>query len=140
MISEEASSHLEENQTYIELTEEIPSELTNESEQFPYKKCVINECFQFKQTNKLNKPLSTFFSPNQPIGFKSFDFITLLGKGSFGKVFLVRYKETGQYFACKVLNKNSLQRRHLTKYALSEVRIMHLYGDHPFILKLHYAF
>lgn len=75
-----------------------------------------------------------------PIGFRSFDFITLLGKGSFGSVFLVRYKETGQLFACKVLNKQALKRRNLIKYALSEVRIMHLYGDHPFILKLHCSF
>jgi serine/threonine protein kinase len=89
---------------------------------------------------KTSQTFSTFFASNVPIGFKSFDFLTLLGKGSFGKVFLVRYKETGQYFACKVLNKKGIQRRHLMKYALSEVRIMHLYGKHPFILNLHYAF
>jgi hypothetical protein len=80
---------------------EIPQKLKCEAEVFPYKKCIISECFQFKPTKPIKNSITSVVLSKNPIGFKNFDFIMQIGKGSFGKVFLVivlkkvRYKETG---------------------------------------------
>ena len=39
---------------------------------------------------------------------KSFQFKCKIGQGSFGVVFLVRKKNTGEYFAMKVLEKKKI--------------------------------
>ncbi|KAJ2873809.1 hypothetical protein FB639_004170, partial [Coemansia asiatica] len=69
-----------------------------------------------------------------------FSVLKLIGKGGYGKVYLVRHKLTHRYYAMKVLRKASilLQRRQITftmteRSILSEVQ-------HPFIVKLYYAF
>lgn len=73
------------------------------------------------------------------IWFDSFKIITLLGQGSFGKVFHVQHKENGAEYAMKVLKKSILvENRHL-KYALSENFILRK-TSHPFVVNLHYAF
>ncbi|KAJ2784154.1 hypothetical protein H4R18_001281 [Coemansia javaensis] len=69
-----------------------------------------------------------------------FDVLRLIGKGGYGKVYLVQHKETRRHYAMKVLRKASilLQRRQIAftmteRSILSEVQ-------HPFIVKLFYAF
>ena len=37
-----------------------------------------------------------------------FELLKTIGKGSFGKVFEVRMKETGKIYAMKVMNKNQI--------------------------------
>jgi serine/threonine protein kinase len=39
--------------------------------------------------------------PLAPVKFRDFDIITLLGEGSFGKVFKVRHKESNELYAMK---------------------------------------
>ncbi|KAJ2706809.1 hypothetical protein FB645_001257 [Coemansia sp. IMI 203386] len=71
---------------------------------------------------------------------EDFSVLKLIGKGGYGKVYLVQHKLTHRYYAMKVLRKASilLQRRQITftmteRSILSEVQ-------HPFIVKLYYAF
>lgn len=40
-----------------------------------------------------------------------FHLLKVIGKGSFGKVLLARHKESGHYFAIKVLQKASIMKR-----------------------------
>lgn len=71
----------------------------------------------------------------------NFDLLKVLGQGSFGKVFLVRKitgSDAGSLFAMKVLKKATLkvrdrQRTKMERDILADV-------NHPFIVKLHYAF
>ena len=65
--------------------------------------------------------------------------ICILGKGSFGEVYLVRKIQTGEELAMKVLSKEKIFGRKLQRYALTERRIMS-YIRHPFIIRLHCAF
>ncbi|CAE1142002.1 RPS6KA [Acanthosepion pharaonis] len=70
-----------------------------------------------------------------------FDLLKVLGQGSFGKVFLVRKisgADEGTLYAMKVLKKATLkvrdrQRTKMERDILADV-------NHPFIVKLHYAF
>ena len=69
------------------------------------------------------------------------DFIIseLLGKGAFGSVYLVRKKDTENYYAMKMLDKEKFISKNLVKYALTEKNILKVM-NHPFIVKLNYAF
>ena len=73
------------------------------------------------------------------ITFDSFEILSLLGVGSFGKVCKVRFKQTGQIFAMKILNKNFLIKHKFLKHAISECNILKK-SSSPFIITLHYAF
>ena len=63
----------------------------------------------------------------------------ILGNGSFGQVFLARYKGDGRLFALKILNKRRLIGKKMLKYAVSEATILKKL-DCPFIIKLYCAF
>lgn len=69
------------------------------------------------------------------------DFVLLkvLGKGSFGKVLLVRKKDDNQIYAMKCLKKQRVFQRHQVEHTKSERRVLG-YLDHPFLIALHYAF
>ena len=45
------------------------------------------------------------------IGKKDFEMISVIGKGSYGKVMLVKKKDQGQLYALKVLKKAEIIRR-----------------------------
>jgi serine/threonine protein kinase len=61
------------------------------------------------------------------------------GTGSFAKVYKVSKNDTGDIYAMKSLNKKFLIKHKHLKYAISECRLLKTL-DHPFIIKLHYAF
>lgn len=75
----------------------------------------------------------------EKVGPASFIAHQLLGTGSFGEVFLVEKISNAKYFAMKVLTKSKIMGHNLTRYALTERNVMSLV-DHPFIVKLNYAF
>jgi len=64
----------------------------------------------------------------------------LLGTGSFGEVFLIERKQDKKLLAMKVLSKRKVRDQNLHKYALTERNVMASLGDHPFIVRLQYAF
>lgn len=76
---------------------------------------------------------------NRKVGPDSFKVIKLLGVGSFGEVFLVEKIDSGKLFAMKILKKDKIFKRNLTKYAVVERNVLCV-SSHPFIVKLHYAF
>ncbi|XP_013764512.1 ribosomal protein S6 kinase alpha-6 [Pundamilia nyererei] len=70
-----------------------------------------------------------------------FELLKVLGQGSFGKVFLVRKllgPDAGQLYAMKVLKKASLKVRDRVRTKMERDILVEV--NHPFIVKLHYAF
>ena len=87
--------------------------------------------------NNFQSPLNNYFL--KKIGCEDFKILRLLGKGSFGKVFLVQKKDDKIYYAMKVLNKETIYRKNQVKHMKNEREIMEKINS-PFIVKLHYAF
>ena len=69
----------------------------------------------------------------------SFVCLALLGKGSFGEVYLVQKINTKEKYAMKVLRKERIMGQNLLKYAIAERNVLSL-SHHPFIVKLNFAF
>lgn len=63
----------------------------------------------------------------------------VVGRGSFGKVLQVRKKDTGKVYAMKILDKSRVMKTKQEKHTNDEKRILQSI-DHPFIVKLHFAF
>jgi serine/threonine protein kinase len=55
---------------------------------------------------------------------KDFEMISVIGKGSYGKVMLVKKRDTGQLYALKVLKKAEIIRRNQVEHTLTERRIL----------------
>jgi protein-serine/threonine kinase len=84
--------------------------------------------------------------PNFPLSFTSsgisvedFDVLQLLGRGAFGKVFLVNHKVTQKMYAMKVINKFELGSRNHMIHTKTEREILASSAS-PFIIKLHFSF
>ena len=69
----------------------------------------------------------------------SFICLGLLGRGSFGEVYLVKKIDTNVLYAMKILSKNRIKSQNLLKYAMAERNVLSL-TNHPFIVKLNFAF
>ncbi|KAL4624708.1 ribosomal protein S6 kinase alpha-3 isoform X1 [Arapaima gigas] len=72
---------------------------------------------------------------------RQFELRKVLGQGSFGKVFLVKKitgPDAGQLYAMKVLRKATLKVRDRVRTKMERDILVEV--NHPFIVKLHYAF
>uniref|UniRef100_A0A671L6K8 non-specific serine/threonine protein kinase n=1 Tax=Sinocyclocheilus anshuiensis TaxID=1608454 RepID=A0A671L6K8_9TELE len=72
---------------------------------------------------------------------RQFELCKVLGQGSFGKVFLVKKitePDAGQLYAMKVLKKATLKVRDRMRTKMERDILVEV--NHPFIVKLHYAF
>ncbi|CAK58738.1 unnamed protein product (macronuclear) [Paramecium tetraurelia] len=100
---------------------------------------------------QLNKPLDIFSGQTlnlQPfygciqgsqITLKDFIFIKCIGVGGFSRVYLVKKKSDGRFYAMKLIDKEFIIQRKKQGIVQNERDIMTVL-DHPFINKLEYAF
>jgi serum/glucocorticoid-regulated kinase 2 len=63
-------------------------------EEFPIQPIKIEPILEIKQSRMGSK-----------LGLKDFDFIRCIGMGGFSKVYLVRERSSGSYFAMKLIEK-----------------------------------
>ena len=83
------------------------------------------------------KKLSEFVS--KKISVDDFSALRVIGKGSYGKVLLVEKIDDKKVYAMKILKKKAMIKRNQVNHIKAERKIMELV-DHPFIVKLVYAF
>lgn len=76
---------------------------------------------------------------NQASTLASFDIKQTLGTGSFGRVHLVRHKQTNQFYAMKVLKKVEVVKHKQVEHTMNEKRILSQI-EHPFLVSLHAFF
>ena len=70
---------------------------------------------------------------------EDFIYLKVVGIGSYGKVFLVEHKGDGQHYAMKVVKKELVYET-MQEDGISTERDILARFDHPFIMKLAYAF
>jgi len=73
------------------------------------------------------------------VGLEDFALLKVIGKGSFGKVMLVKKVDTKKVYAMKVLNKANVIKRNQVEHTRTERNVLE-YIRHPFIVTLRYAF
>lgn len=73
------------------------------------------------------------------ISADDFEIIRVVGKGSFGKVYQVRKVGTNEIYAMKEMSKEIIERENLLEHTFAEKSILQKI-NHPYIVKLHYAF
>ncbi|RPD60437.1 hypothetical protein L226DRAFT_469316 [Lentinus tigrinus ALCF2SS1-7] len=76
------------------------------------------------------------------VGLDDFNFLAVLGKGSFGKVMLAQEKKTNSLYAIKVLKKESIIGRDEVARTRSEKQVFLAAARerHPFLLGMHACF
>ncbi|KAF2068108.1 hypothetical protein CYY_010566 [Polysphondylium violaceum] len=85
-------------------------------------------------------PEEIIFSKNkQTVTKDDFELLTVIGKGSFGKVMQVKKKDDQKIYAMKVLRKDAIIARKQVNHTKSEKTILQCVS-HPFIVNLHFAF
>lgn len=73
------------------------------------------------------------------VTLEDFQIKKVIDKGSFGKVFLVVQKSTGQYYAMKRINKDILIDKNQIQNTKNEKEIL-FQSNHPFVLSMDYVF
>ena len=89
------------------------------------------------QTSITRPPQSLILS--QEISKKDFEIIKTIGRGSFGKVLLVKYSKDLHLYAMKVLKKDFIKQTNQVMHTKTEREIL-ARVDHEFIVQLKFAF
>ncbi|KAF8311143.1 Pkinase-domain-containing protein [Clavulina sp. PMI_390] len=71
---------------------------------------------------------------------KDFDFLKLIGRGTFGKVFQVRKKDTRRIYAMKVLSKKEIIAKKEVAHTIGERKILQRSLECPFLVGLKFSF
>ncbi|CDW73477.1 UNKNOWN [Stylonychia lemnae] len=78
-------------------------------------------------------------SGDKKVGLQDFLIRKVIGRGSFGKVFLVEKKNTSEVFAMKSLRKDVIIDYDQVESTKLEKEIL-MQADHPFLVGMHYVF
>uniref|UniRef100_A0A8C1NLH9 non-specific serine/threonine protein kinase n=1 Tax=Cyprinus carpio TaxID=7962 RepID=A0A8C1NLH9_CYPCA len=97
-------------------------------------------CSPISQIENVNEEeMDTSTSHHKRKTMNDFDYLKLLGKGTFGKVILVREKASGTYYAMKILKKEVIVAKDEVAHTLTESRVLKN-TRHPFLTSLKYSF
>ena len=80
--------------------------------------------------------------PSEKTGSKAsdFEFLKVIGKGSFGKVLLAKHKKEEKIYAVKVLAKKMILKRNEKAHIMCERSVLLKNLHHPFLVGLQYSF
>ncbi|XP_037836326.1 serine/threonine-protein kinase Sgk2b isoform X2 [Kryptolebias marmoratus] len=81
-----------------------------------------------------------FMNPRRRMKPSDFEYLKVIGKGSFGKVLLARHRKQGGYYAVKVLQKQTIIMRREQRHVMAERSVLLKGLEHPFLVGLHFSF
>ena len=81
------------------------------------------------------------FSKNDDslVSYSDFEKVEVIGKGAYGKVYLVKKKDTNEVFAMKTVSKAQIIEEGMTEFLRNERNILKM-SDHPFLVNMSYVF
>ena len=88
---------------------------------------------EIEQSKQLGK------SKDKDVQYSDFNLIKVLGRGGFGKVYLVEKKDTGKAYVMKALKKYEILNPQWIDLAEQEMDVL-LECDHPFLMNMDYVF
>ena len=95
---------------------------------------IVNKKYRKSVTDKINFNSNIFIQKTENDPLKEYTKIKLLGKGTYGEVFLVKHNSTGIIRAMKVIDKNC-EEELSDEEILNEINILKKI-DHPNIMKI----
>jgi serum/glucocorticoid-regulated kinase 2 len=93
-----------------------------------------------KKNKSSKKPKEVEQIKKRPIALDSFVTICFLGKGAYGKVLLVKKKETQEKFALKILAKKRVFEKNHQMNVITEKEILAKMGKCPFFIRFYHSF
>lgn len=94
---------------------------------------LLNEKFSVQGTS------TGKYSGRKKVTLENFEFLKVLGKGTFGKVILCREKSTAKLYAIKILKKEVIIQKDEVAHTMAENRVLRT-TNHPFLISLKYSF
>lgn len=103
--------------------------------------CSSSSGIKLSSKSKSSSSLSPSSSRGGSVTMNDFELLKLVGRGGFGKVFLAKTKRArdAKHYAIKVLQKKQVLSSNLVQTTMAERHIL-TQIQHPFVVKLHYAF
>ncbi|XP_035490617.2 serine/threonine-protein kinase Sgk2b isoform X1 [Scophthalmus maximus] len=92
-----------------------------------------------KETEK-KSPVSSVNTETSQMKPSDFDYLKVIGRGSFGKVLLARHRKQGGYYAVKVLQKQMVVKRKEQRHVMVERSVLLKGLQHPFLVGLNFSF
>jgi len=92
-----------------------------------------------RYTEKEREKSGSVSSVEKRVGVDDFKQLKVIGRGGFGRVLLVKKKDTGKFYAMKVLKKSAIVARGEIEHTRTEKSVMSKI-DHPFLAKLYWSF
>uniref|UniRef100_A0A672L980 non-specific serine/threonine protein kinase n=1 Tax=Sinocyclocheilus grahami TaxID=75366 RepID=A0A672L980_SINGR len=124
---------LEERDEWAEAIQMVADKLQRQEEE-------RIQCSPTSQIDNMGEEeMDTSISHHKRKTMSDFDYLKLLGKGTFGKVILVREKASGKYYAMKILKKEVIIAKDEVAHTLTESRVLKN-TRHPFLTSLKYSF
>lgn len=99
-----------------------------------------------EEKNELKKQLSEdaaagngLTPPRQRLTVHDFETVSIIGRGAFGEVKVVRKKDTGEVYAMKYMRKDDMIKKNQVQHIRAE-RDLLAAADNQWLVKLHYSF